>query len=724
MASCSRCCGSSAEAEDLLHLRGNPGPKVDRHCTDPICCLLFLVVFGATGVLLSVLWQVGDVRRINHGRDHDGNLCGLKEMEKKPFLFYPDLDTDFKNDPTLSGRYGVCVSECAQEGQVVEDYGHARQTSWLVLQPSFPVFQRCLPFQKPTVKASTKLCVKPACEVTSGVPFKPEQVCGLQRDGTDKYWLLEKPDSSITDGWRAEGASDVLIQSRVSMASSAWPSNTTCQQRVKREAEVSVKPLDDSVANILFTSVTSPAYSFGNAVSENLGLVLGLGVGGAALLSVAIMLMFPVCAPPLLVVLLLVVFLMLIAADYILFVQANIATGRTGARFTNFLKSLDISVPAGAEDLLQHSSDQSTTQLFALGAFALALVIAVLACLVMSMSRQFKILIALLEEAGNMIRRVPSLLALPLLLLASFAVFFSLFFVASVGLATASQDQLQASLEKFNLPTGVEDVKHFQQISAVCLILVFLWIYFFHIALYHTTIALTVSNSYFQGDLAEHHLCPSVGGCFGAPMVVSLGNIFRYHLGSLAFGSFALMLCTVARVVFEYVERHTKEATDQNLLAKTIRCVTKCCINMLYGCLRYLTQYAYIYIAVIGEAFVPSCCKSFQLFAKYPAQVALNTLTTWALGFLVSLGVPLALAGLAFFELRDSLVTYQACAIALMILAFIVSHMAVGVYDVIVTTLLICAMRDEELCGAQFMSDSLSHAAGFGRHRHQQVECS
>ena len=25
------------------------------------------------------------------------------------------------------GRYGVCVSECAQEGQVVEDYGHARQ---------------------------------------------------------------------------------------------------------------------------------------------------------------------------------------------------------------------------------------------------------------------------------------------------------------------------------------------------------------------------------------------------------------------------------------------------------------------------------------------------------------------------------------------------------------------------------------------------------------------
>ena len=96
-----------------------------------------------------------------------------------------------------------------------------------------------------------------------------------------------------------------------------------------------------------------------------------------------------------------------------------------------------------------------------------------------------------------------------------------------------------------------------------CLALVLLWIYFFHIALYHTTIALTVSNSYFQGDLQEHHLCPSLGGCFGAPMLVSLVSIFRYHLGSLAFGSLALMICTVGRVVFEYVERHTKDGTKE-----------------------------------------------------------------------------------------------------------------------------------------------------------------
>ena len=237
------------------------------------------------------------------------------------------------------------------------------------------------------MKSSTKLCVKPACEPIAGSPTRPQQVCGLQRDGTDKFWLLESPDISIQDGWRAEGATDALVAARVAMASTAPSSpEAACQQRVKREAEVSVKLLDDSLTNVLFTSVTSPAYTFGNAVSENLGLVLGLGIGGAAVLSVAVMLLFPVCAPPLLLLLLLVVFFMLIAADYVLFVQAGIATGRTGARFTSFLESLDISVPPEAQDLLSHSEDQSTTQLFALGAFALAVLIALLACLVLSMS--------------------------------------------------------------------------------------------------------------------------------------------------------------------------------------------------------------------------------------------------------------------------------------------------------------------------------------------------
>lgn len=71
---------------------------------------------------------------------------------------------------------------------------------------------------------------------------------------------MRKPDTSIEDGWRAEGATDALIQSRILMAGTA--SSAKCQQRVKREAEVSVKPLDVTwmifnVGDIFLTDIFS-----------------------------------------------------------------------------------------------------------------------------------------------------------------------------------------------------------------------------------------------------------------------------------------------------------------------------------------------------------------------------------------------------------------------------------------------------------------------------------
>eukprot|EP00438_Fugacium_kawagutii_P024575 Skav223355 [mRNA] locus=scaffold200:478665:502432:+ [translate_table: standard] len=467
----------TASREDLtMSIRDNPGPQIHRRCTDPLWCLLLLAASCATACLVILLWQVGDARLINHGKDHDGNLCGLENFTHTAFIYWPDLATDVKTNPTLAlpKLYGVCVSECPQDGQAV-----------------------------------------------TGAPTKPEQVCGLAADGTNQFWL--KPDSSIIDGWRAEGASEDLIQSR------------------------------DAVTYKLFTAITGPAFSYSHAVWENLGLVVGLGVGGAAVLSFAMMLMLPKCAPVLLLLLTILLFLLLIVADYILFVQANIATGRTGARFINFLKNLDISVPSEAESLLDHSSSKFNTEVFALAAFGVALLIAILACLVVSMSRKFGVLIGLFEEAGDM-----------------------------------------------NLGRG-----------------------------------------------------------------------------------------TVLR-----------EADGQRLTL----------------------QYAYIYTAITGQSFIPAAREALHLVCNYSLQVALNEIATWAVGFLIALAVPLVLAALAFLALRESFMTYLACACAVMVLAFLVTHMAMSVYDAIVTSIFVCAMRDEEYCGGQYMDRRLRRRLGFPESQHPHVE--
>lgn len=704
------CCLSheSAEIEEPLRIRANPGPPPRRRCTDFPCCILFVAVLVGNGTLLVLFGQVGDLRRIDHGRDHDGNLCGLGTEAARAYAFYPDLETDFAKDPSLQQRYGICLPGCPAVGSTVEDYGNMRQAEWVVLQPSFAVFGRCVPYQRPADQSSTKLCASPACEPIAGAPTKPQQVCGLKRDGTDKYWLLEHPDTSIEDGWRAEGADSAVISARATMAGTSKGSD--CRQQLRREADVSIRPLDDSMAYNLLTSVTSPVYSVGNSISSNYALILGLGVVGSAVMSVIIMLLFPICAPPVLLSLLVVVFVALILTDYVLFVQGGIASGRTGAQLQRFLSSLSITVPSGAESLLtQASSNQATMQWFAVSGCLLAVAIMLLACTVLSLAKQFRVVLALLSEAGNMIRRVPSLLALPMILLLSLALFAILLMLGLLGVATASQEQVASLIGGLNMQ-GDEAVRRFQQGAAGVLIVSFIWLYFFHVAIYHNTIALTVSRWYFRGDLQEHHMCPSLGGCLGGPVAISLLQAFRYHVGSLAFGALALTACTVPRLVLEYVEKHAKETGEQNALAAAVRCATRCCLSWLHCCLQFVTEYAYMYVAIIGEPFCPSTCKSFQLFTKYPAQVALNTLTSVVLGFLVCIGVPFALVLAAFFELRDSWVNFQPVAVCVIILAYIISRMSVGVYDAILTTLFICAMRDEEYCGGQHMGPELRQA--------------
>ncbi|CAE8644289.1 unnamed protein product [Polarella glacialis] len=637
-------------------------------------------------------------------------------MADSPLIFFPDLQNDFAKDPALKTRYGLCVSSCPAQGDMVNDYGsNPRQTEWLAIQPSFAVFHRCVPYDQPANNSGTLLCAFPACQATAGDPQNPQQVCGLSRDGTSKYWLLERPDWSMQDGWRAEGADEALVAARTAMASTAplSPQAAACLQRLSRESQVALRPSDAGASYKMFTQITSPAFTFSSSISDNLDLVLGLGLGGAALVSLVIMLLFPMFAQVVLLLLLLLLFTTLIATDYILFVQAGIASGKTGDQFKAFLESnLAIDVPSGAAQLLQQTSnDENMKQLFAWAAFLLAILIAFLVCMVMSMAKQFRQLVALIKEAGNTVRTIPSLIIMPFLLFCSMASFASLLSAGLLGVATARQEKVQDLLDALHM----HDAQAFQSLqtgAGFVLLVGFLWIYFFHVAVFTTTVALTVSRWYFRGDLQAHRVCPTLGGCLGLPLVVSLCQVFRYHLGSLALGSLLMTVVTIPRLVLEYIDHHTQEATEQNALARSIMCVTRCLLGCLHCCLKFITEYAYVYVAVVGEPFWRSSKQSFSLFAKYPVQVGLNKLTCAALGYLMCVAVPLMMALVAFFRVGNDWVTFQSCAVAIVLLSYLITRMAVGVYDVCVTTLFVCAMRDEEYCGGEHMTLSLRRACG------------
>mmetsp|Transcript_25565 Transcript_25565/g.34845 ORF Transcript_25565/g.34845 Transcript_25565/m.34845 type:complete len:201 (-) Transcript_25565:133-735(-) len=174
-------------------------------------------------------------------------------------------------------------------------------------------------------------------------------------------------------------------------------------------------------------------------------------------------------------------------------------------------------------------------------------------------------------------------------------------------------------------------------------------------------------------------------------------------MGSMVKGSLLMAICTMPRIVFEYIAMHTKDE-DQNTLAKAIRSATRCCLWAFEKCLQFVTEYAYVYIAVEGQGFCTSSRRSIELLAKHPALVALEKLTANVLGWIACVTVPLGLCVVLFFMVGGDGVVFEACGLATLVLAYVTTRLSVGVCETCVTALLVSVVRDAEYCNSHHMS--------------------
>ena len=94
----------------------------------------------------------------------------------------------------------------------------------------------------------------------------------------------------------------------------------------------------------------------------------------------------------------------------------------------------------------------------------------------------------------------------------------------------------------------------------------------------------------------------------------------RYHMGSLAFGSFLLTLVWIIRIIFEYIGEKMVDATGNNGCTKCLIGCCRCCLACFDRFIRYLNRNAYIYCALSGEGFCSSAINSFILILKNAAK--------------------------------------------------------------------------------------------------------
>ena len=146
----------------------------------------------------------------------------------------------------------------------------------------------------------------------------------------------------------------------------------------------------------------------------------------------------------------------------------------------------------------------------------------------------------------------------------------------------------------------------------------FLWCYNFIAGIGAVTIAGTIGEWYFTRPPAE-----GKKDLPNSTMIGALLRVFRFHLGSIAFGSFIIAVVQMMRICLEYVDRQTKKLQESNIVIKLVMKVVKCCLWCFEKCIKYLTFNAYIIVATRGVGFIPAACKSFKLLLDNIATIGI-----------------------------------------------------------------------------------------------------
>ncbi|XP_068084126.1 choline transporter-like protein 1 [Anabrus simplex] len=325
-------------------------------------------------------------------------------------------------------------------------------------------------------------------------------------------------------------------------------------------------------------------------------------------------------------------------------------------------------------------------------AFAIitTIVTVILTLVIIAMRKRIKLVIQLFKEAGKSISSMPCLLIQP------FLTFLMIGVAVAVWLFCFAWIESAGLLVVENAPTFQTDCKldgttkaYYKQDTTIKVaewynIFALLWFVNFFIGCQHMVIAGAVSAWFFTRDKSS----------LGFPIVRAYGNVVRYHLGSIALGSFLIALVQMVRLVLKFIESLVKG--KDNGVSRCFFRVCQCCLYCYEKFLQYLTRNAYIEIAMFGYNFCKAGREAFQLIAANILRLgAINCLgdLVLILGKAVVVAATV-LIGVAMFQKEENLHYEWILLVLVGVIAFLISHGFLTVFEMAIDTIFLCFCED------------------------------
>lgn len=189
--------------------------------------------------------------------------------------------------------------------------------------------------------------------------------------------------------------------------------------------------------------------------------------------------------------------------------------------------------------------------------------------------------------------------------------------------------------------------------------------------------------------------------------------VFRFHLGTVAFGSLLIAIIQYMRAVALYIQKHTSKEFRDKQWVKIVFCCINCCLWCLETCLKFISKNAYIQTAIAGTPFCRSAANVFSLIANNMMRIGAILVTSQGALFIGKIFVTVLATGTSYIFINDYFTAdlYEPVGptILIAIISWMTATMFMDVLDMAISTIFQCFIADETSNGGvpAFAGDEL-----------------
>ncbi|XP_074595594.1 choline transporter-like 2 isoform X2 [Brevipalpus obovatus] len=674
------------------------GPIRDRKCTDCLCLLIFVLFISGWAVLSFFAIRYGDPEQVIYPSDSFGRICGRNELRDKPYLYFFNILKCAKWESLNEGckTTQVCVESCPNYTASFVRYA-TDKNAFLSLN------------------ATTKL------------EIRQKLVCNYYESAQ----LKTVSDEQVFEFLRTKKCGLVYFSSEP-LAGRCIPRALRRIRRIEILDEVFGTSLQDEDGRPINASMVRRASkglskllnfrSFIENIIQDLCKSWEIIVIGLVL---AMVISFTW-----------IILLQIIAGFMVWFsILAILVLSLIGVYgcVNQYLYLNHLTVEEADEDLQDYDLDIDLTTIFRsnLNSYLtnkktwliLSIICAGLNILLtltfIFLRQRVSIAISLIKEASKALSHAKLTLLFPLVpyIFQFVSIVFGGFIAIMITASKKRAYRIQGGInyKKIGLPCNPftynssedgskcieyqyfrDDILDYAHLYNIFLTL---WILFFIKGMCQMILAGAFASYYWAFDKPQD--IP------GWPLLTSTYRAFRFHTGSVAFGSLILSMIKLIRIIIEYIDHKCKKYAD-NAFFKAVTCLCRCCFWCLERFMKFLSTNAYIMIAIHGKSFLASARDSFFLLLRNVLRVAVLDKVADYLLFMGKLVITASMGIVSFYyfskafpphwELIESpdLNYLWVPVVAICLGTYFIASSFFTVYDMAVDTIFLCFLEDCE----------------------------